>query len=121
MFNPATHVTHLFAGLAVSDFSVACDWYERLFGAAPDARPKEDEAIWHPAPHASIYITADPDRAGNGLLTLAIKDIEQERLGLARRGLTVDDGLEANGLRTLVVRDADGNRIKFFEYDPANS
>ena len=67
----AMQVTHLFAGLAVSDFTVACDWYESLFDSPPDSFPKEGEAIWHPAPHASIYITADSERAGDGLLTLA--------------------------------------------------
>lgn len=111
-------VTHLFAGLAVSDFDVACDWYGALFGAGPDAHPREGEAIWHPALHASIYITADPERAGHGLLTLAVKNLEEQRLWLTRRGLVADEGAEANGLRTLLVRDADGNRIKFFEFDP---
>lgn len=114
-------ITHLFAGLTVSDFSAACDWYGGLFGTAADAYPREDEAIWQLAPHVSIYITADAERAGYGLLTLAVKNLEQQRLSLTQRGLAVEDGAEANGLRTLLVRDPDGNRIKFFEYEPPSS
>jgi catechol 2,3-dioxygenase-like lactoylglutathione lyase family enzyme len=114
------HITHLFAGLAVSDFTVACDWYERLFDSPPDVLPTEGEAIWHPAGSASIYITADRARAGHGVLTLAVKNLDDQRAGLARRGLPVDEGAEANGIRTLILTDPDGNSIKLFE-DPAKS
>ena len=118
--NGSVDITHLFAGVAVSDFSVSCDWYERLFGSAPDIFPKEGEAVWHRAPSASVYVTTDPSRAGRGLLTLAVKNLEGQRANLVVRGLLVDEGEEANGLRTLIVRDPDGNTIKLFQ-DPAGN
>ena len=111
--------THVFAGVAVSDFAVACDWYERLFDAPPDAFPTEGEAIWHTAQSASIYITTDRARAGRALLTLAVKSLDDQRIDLARRGLPFDDGAELNGLPRLIVTDPDGNTIKLFE-DPAD-
>ena len=113
-------MTHLFAGVAVSDFSVACEWYERLFDGPPASLPREGEAVWHLAPSVSIYIRADRGRAGHGLLTIAVKDLEHQRVELARRGLAVEDGAEASGLRTVVVEDPDGGRIKFFE-DPVKA
>jgi catechol 2,3-dioxygenase-like lactoylglutathione lyase family enzyme len=116
----AVQITHLFAGVAVSDFAVACDWYERLFESPPGSLPTEGEAVWHPTPTASIYITVDPARAGHGLLALAVKDLEAQRVELTRRGLFVEEGAEAQGLRTLIVADPDGSRIKFFE-DPAET
>jgi len=111
------NITHSFAGLAVSDFTVACDWYERLFESPPDVLPTEEEAIWRPAASASIYITVDRARAGRGLLTLAVKNLDDQRVSLARRGLPVDEATEANGMRTLILTDPDGNSIKLFE-DP---
>jgi hypothetical protein len=111
-------VTHLFSGVTVSDFDLACDWYERLFDSPPDSLPTEGEAIWHLASSASVYIAADPERAGNGVLTLAVKSLEDLRAGFARRGLVAEEGAELNGLRTLLVTDADGNMVKFFE-DPS--
>jgi catechol 2,3-dioxygenase-like lactoylglutathione lyase family enzyme len=111
--------THVFAGVAVSDFTVARDWYERLLGSAPDSLPKEGEAVWRPAASASIYVTLDRARAGSGLLTLAVENLDELRRDLARRGLPVDDGSEANGMRTLLATDPDGNTIKFFE-DPGS-
>jgi len=113
-------VTHLFAGLAVSDFTAACDWYERLVDSPPDSFPTEGEAVWHAGGAVSIYITTDRERAGHGLLTLAVENLAEQRADLARRGLPVDEAAERHGLRTLLVTDPDGNRIKFFE-DPGGA
>ena len=114
------HVTHVFAGIAVSDFTAARDWYERLFDSPPDMFPTEGEAVWRPTASASIYITVDPERAGRALLTLAVKDLENERTKLVQRGLVVEDGAVPHGPRTLIVRDPDGNTIKLFE-DPSSA
>jgi catechol 2,3-dioxygenase-like lactoylglutathione lyase family enzyme len=112
--------THVFAGVAVSDFTVARDWYERLFGSPPDSLPKEGEAVWRPAASASVYVTLHRARAGSGLLTLAVENLDDLRRDLARRNHPVDEGSEANGMRTLLATDPDGNTIKFFE-DPGSS
>lgn len=110
--------THLFAGIAVSDFAPARDWYERLFDAPPDSFPKDGEAIWHAVASASVYVVEDAERAGHALLTLAVRNVEDRSAQLARRGLVFSEAAEGNGLRTLIVDDPDGNRIKFFE-DPS--
>jgi hypothetical protein len=112
--------SHVFAGVAVSDFTVARGWYERLFGSPPDSLPREGEAVWRLAAPASVYITLDPARVGNGLLTLAVENLDVLRRDLARRGHPFDEGSEANGMRTLLATDPDGNTIKFFE-DPGGS
>jgi hypothetical protein len=112
-------VTHLFAGVPVSDFEAACDWYERLFGSPPAFFPREGEAVWHASSSASVYVFADRARAGNGVLTVAVKNLDAQRADLARRDLPVDETAERNGLRTPIATDPDGNTIKFFE-DPNN-
>ncbi len=109
----------MFAGLAVSDFAAACDWYGRLFGSPPAVLPRDGEAVWHPVASASVYITRDPGRAGHGLLTVAVKDLDGQRVDLARRGIVFGENAELNGMRTLLVTDPEGNMIKFFE-DPAH-
>jgi hypothetical protein len=38
-------ITHLFAGVPVSDLDVSIDWYTRFFGRAPDRRVG-DEILW---------------------------------------------------------------------------
>jgi catechol 2,3-dioxygenase-like lactoylglutathione lyase family enzyme len=107
--------THLFAGLAVSDLAAALDWYAALFGRPPDARPAADEALWHLGP-GSVYLRADPARAGGGLLALAVPDLDACLSGLAARGAAAER-LDAAPPRS-ILRDPDGNEVTLFE-DPA--
>ncbi|MCW2631729.1 MAG: hypothetical protein JWR88_691 [Pseudonocardia sp.] len=39
-------ITELFAGIPVSDFATAREWYERLIGRPPDLVPHDAEAAW---------------------------------------------------------------------------
>ena len=82
-------VTHLFAGVAVSDFAAARRWYEALFGPPPDMLPMEGEAVWHVTTYGSVYVTADPPRAGSALVTIAVSDLDEHATALAARGLTL--------------------------------
>jgi catechol 2,3-dioxygenase-like lactoylglutathione lyase family enzyme len=112
-------VSHLFAGVAVSDFAAARRWYEALFGRPPDMLPKEGEAVWHVTTSGSVYVTADPARAGNALVTIAVSDLDEHAAALAARGLRLDEhGGDSSALRQLSIADDDGNCIKFFA-DPA--
>jgi predicted enzyme related to lactoylglutathione lyase len=117
----AMPITHLFAGVAVTDFESACAWYERLFGRPPDMLPQEGEAVWHLTAGASVYVTADLERAGSGLLTIAVSDLDAHAGALAERGVPVDR-IVANRdtVRRVIVSDADGNQTTLFE-DPAHT
>ena len=75
-----------FAGVAVRDYQVACSWYERLFGRAPDMLPNEIEAAWRFSDTSWMYLIVDPKRAGNTLLTLIIDDLDQRVAILDERG-----------------------------------
>jgi hypothetical protein len=112
-------ITHLFAGVAVSDFAAARRWYEALFGRPPDMLPKEGEAVWHVTTFGSVYVTADPGRAGSALVTIAVSNLDEHATALAARGLSLDElGADSSALRQLTITDDDGNCIKFFA-DPA--
>ena len=39
-------ISHVFAGLPVSDYGSALAWYERLLGGPPAMLPNESEAVW---------------------------------------------------------------------------
>jgi hypothetical protein len=111
--------THLFAGVAVSDFAAARRWYETLFGRPPDMLPKQGEAVWHVTTSGSVYVTADPARAGSALVTMAVSNLDEHTAALAARGLSLDEQeADSSAPRQLTITDDDGNSIKFFE-DPA--
>ena len=84
-------ITHLFAGVAVSDFPAARRWYEALFGRPPDMLPKEGEAVWHVTTSGSVYVTASPMRAGSALVTIAVSNLYEHATALAARGLSLDE------------------------------
>jgi hypothetical protein len=114
----AMSVTHLFAGVAVSDFVAARRWYEALFGSPPDMLPMEGEAVWHVTTSGSVYVTADAPRAGSALLTIAVSNLNEHATALAARGLNLrEEEDDPSAPRQLTVTDNDGNCIKFFE-DP---
>ena len=103
----------LYAGLPVNDFTVALQWYERLLGE-PSFFPHATEAVWILADERSVYIEEDADRAGNGLVTVFVDDLDAALGEIAARGLEPDERLTySNGVRKALYRDADGNEIGF--------
>jgi predicted enzyme related to lactoylglutathione lyase len=109
-------INYLFAGVPVADFGSALPWYERLFGRPPELIPNDEEAAWQLAGDGWVYVVADPDRAGNGLLTLIVDDLDAELAGLARRGLSTGPIDTIPGaVRKATIVDPDGNRVTFGE------
>lgn len=106
-------VSHVFAGIATADFQSAVAWYERFFGRPPDSRPHEHEVVWQLADAGLIYVVEDPKRAGHGLLTLIVDDLEMQIAELERRGVSTGS-IETlqSGARTITVSDPDGNLVK---------
>lgn len=111
-------VTHVFAGVAVSDFAVAYGWYVRLFGRAADMFPLDDEAVWRLTASSSVYVVGDVERAGNGLVTLASGDLDSLANRLQADGFAFTWASGGNTPVKLTVSDDDGNSIAFFQ-DPA--
>lgn len=58
-------ITHLIAGVPVSELGAAIDWYTRLFGRPPDLRAGE-EILWDIDEHATLFIEPDAARARAG-------------------------------------------------------
>lgn len=106
----------VFAGLPVADHAAAEPWYKALFGEPPFMRPHDTESVWRLEEHAWVYVVEDAERAGRGLLTVIVDDLDAQLAALADRGMATDP-VETmdNGTRTAEIRDPDGNLIKFGE------
>lgn len=113
-------VTHTFAGLAVANYPAAYDWYVRLFGRPADMFPHDGEAVWRLTPNGSLYLVKDLERAGTGIVTLALDDLDEHERRLIDGGLTFEEQAHGVAPRRLVVRDLDGNALTFFQ-DPGRS
>jgi hypothetical protein len=66
----------LFAGIAVTDYSAALNWYEQLLGSAPVFFPHDTEAVWQLAEHRYLYIVQQPEHAGHARHTLFVDDLD---------------------------------------------
>ena len=103
----------LFAGLRVRDFAAACAWYERLLGE-PTFFPHATEAVWTLAEDRSVYIEEDHERAGHGVVTFFVDDLERRVAEIAARGLEpAERETYSNGVRKATYRDPDGNEVGF--------
>jgi catechol 2,3-dioxygenase-like lactoylglutathione lyase family enzyme len=104
----------LFAGLPVSDYQRALTWYEQLLGCAPAFLPNETEAVWELAEHRYLYIEVLPERAGHGLHTVFVDNLDERVTSIGDRGLEpATRETYENGVRKVIYRDPDGNEIGF--------
>ena len=103
----------LFAGVPVADIADAREWYERLFGRPPDMTPHERELVWRVGEQGWVYAVEDRERAGRGLLTLMVDDLDGQVALLRERGLSPE--FLPIGVRKAEVMDPDGNRVGFGE------
>jgi predicted enzyme related to lactoylglutathione lyase len=103
--------SYIFAGLVVTDRDKAAAWYARLLGRSADMLPNDAEASWQLADSASLYLLADPGRAGRGVFTLIVPDLDAELARIATQGITPGpvEVLEAG--RKCVIPDPDDNEI----------
>jgi catechol 2,3-dioxygenase-like lactoylglutathione lyase family enzyme len=110
-----TAITHLFAGIPVTDPDTSIDWYTRFFGRPPDRRVGE-EILWEIDEHAWLFIEPNAKGAGAGRITLAVTGLDGLLEGLAARGIEHEEiEMYSNGVRHVKVPDPDGNAIAFAE------
>jgi len=106
-----TRVTHLMAGVPVTDLDAAVAWYARLFDRPPDLRVG-DEVLWDVADAATVFVEPDAANAGAGRITMVVADLDAV-LGRLDAAGVAHGAVEtyANGVRHVTVPDPDGNRI----------
>ena len=108
-------ITHLIAGVPVSDLGAGIEWYTRFFGREPDMRAG-DEILWDIDAHATLFIEPDAAQAGAGRITFVVSALDALLERLAAAGIE-HEPIEtySNGVRHAKVPDPDGNAIAFAE------
>ena len=102
----------LFAGIPVGNLAQAQEWYTRLLGSEPSFFPNDTEIVWTFEEQRHVYVLLDAERAGGGLVTLFVEDLEERVAQIAGRGIKPDtDETYSNGVRKVTYRDADGNEV----------
>jgi predicted enzyme related to lactoylglutathione lyase len=105
-------IEHVMAVVPVSDLERADVWYEALFGRPADNRPMPSLVEWQVTGAGWVQVTVDTDRAGSGVLNLAVDDLPATRKELATRGLDTAEIQPVNkGVELSATSDPDGNTI----------
>jgi len=105
-------IEHLLAVVPVSDVRVARQWYERLWGRAPDNTPMETLVEWQIVEKGWVQVFLDPERAGFALLNFAVDDLSRHVAELTERGFFPSEiETVTKGVQLSSVTDPDGNRI----------
>lgn len=106
------NVDFVLAVVAVSDIEAGRAWYTTLFGREPDNNPMPNLVEWQVTDGAWVQVTEDPVRAGNGMLNLAVSDIEEGAREVHEMGLATGEIIDANkGVRLCPLADPDNNMI----------
>lgn len=106
-------ITHLIAGVAVSNLDDAIDWYTRFFGREPDLRAGE-EILWDIDERATLFIEPDAVRAGSGRVTFIVDGLDALLERLTHEGIDHEPvETYADGMRHVKVPDPDGNALAF--------
>jgi catechol 2,3-dioxygenase-like lactoylglutathione lyase family enzyme len=108
-------ITHLYAGVPVSDLDAGIDWYTRFFGRPPDMRAGT-EMLWEVDEHATLFIEPNAGLAGSGRITLSVTGLDALLERLAAQSIE-HERVEtySNGVRHVKIPDPDGNAIAFAE------
>lgn len=105
-------VLALFAGIYVSDYEAAKEWYARLLGKEPSFIPNDTEAVWELAEDRSIYVEVHPEDAGHSVVTVFVDDLDERVAEIAERGIEpAKRETYENGVRKVLYRDPDGNEV----------
>ena len=112
---PRMSITHLYAGVPVSDLNASIDWYTRFFARPPDFRAGE-EILWEIDERAWLFIEPNAAQAGTGRITLSVTGLDALLEHLASQRIKYE-AIEtySNGVRHVKIPDPDGNAIAFAE------
>lgn len=106
-------ITRVLAQMTVSDIEAGEQWYTRLFGTGPDARPMDGLLEWHLGPTFGVQVFAEPDRAGHSSMVLDEDDLDARAASTSAAGIEHDGIQDVTASRVLMVNDPAGNRIVF--------
>jgi kynurenine formamidase len=109
-------VSYVFAGLVVASRDQAASWYARLLGRPADMLPNDAEATWQLTSATSVYLLADADRAGHGVLSLVVDDLQAQLAQITARGIVTGPVEEIPGAgRKCAITDPDGNTVSIVQ------
>lgn len=104
-------IHRVLANCTVTDLDRAEQWYSRLFGREPDARPMPGLIEWHLGDTFGVQVWSESGRAGHSSVVLVETDLDAAAARLATAGIGHSGPQPGGGARILKLTDPDGNRV----------
>ncbi len=112
----AMDVEIAFTGVPVTSLAAGRDFFERLLGRPADVEVAADEVMWCLAETAWLYVVVDAARAGHGLASLSVADLDATLAELAAREITPSRvEVVGDAGRKATLFDPDGNSVAIIE------
>ncbi|SFV28863.1 hypothetical protein SAMN05216456_0617 [Devosia crocina] len=108
-------VQGIYAAAVVKDFEAALAWYAALMGRKADDLPIPGMAQWRNMGAAGLQVWQDEQRAGRSIMTIVVKDLQQEKQRLAEVGIRMENEFSGDFGAVAQVFDPEGNRINLSE------
>lgn len=105
----------LYAAVFVRDIAAASTFYAKVLGRPPDDRPMETLVQWRGFGNAGIQLFRDAAKAGRGVMTLVVPDMDAEAVRLRVQGIRMDTVQTGVFGRISHITDPDGNLITLAE------
>ena len=103
---------NVLASLQVPEFETTVEWYERLFGRAPDRRPMDGCAEWQLAPTGGVQIFDNPENAAPATIIIGLDELDAEIDQLRARGIVAEPyDVPSGQFRLAQLRDPSGNTV----------
>jgi catechol 2,3-dioxygenase-like lactoylglutathione lyase family enzyme len=104
---------HVLAVVPVTDIDASNTWYQKLFGRPADNNPMPMLVEWQVVPGGWVQVFVDEERAGSGLVNVAVDDLRAHVEQARGRGLE-PGGIEGvnKGVELCTLADPDGNLIR---------
>ncbi len=105
-------IEHVLAAVPVTDLDRSRQWYESLFGRAPDNNPMPTLVEWQVVSGGWVQVFADDRCAGFSFVNFAVDDLDAHIDELRQRGLRPGEITDADkGVRLSALFDPDGNTV----------
>ena len=114
MTEQALNVVSVLAAMPSSDMSRSESFYESLVGRPADSRPMPVLTQWQ-WDEVVLQVVDDAGRAGGGLATVVVADMDEATAGLRARGIEVEASEGSVVAQVAVITDPDGNQITLIE------
>ena len=106
-------VKNALAGVAVTDLTVSKDWYQKLFGRAPDTDLMEELFQWALPTGDWIRLFASKSLAGSSSVTLVEADLSKRLTDLRAARYDIKKLVDSERIKVAIIEDPDGNEVVF--------